>query len=261
MEYLKYLSKLDSIITSEGEAVDVFELQDNIDAFSFDNWANHFRQQYCSDDIIDTLVEGSGLTKEVFLLKFKFPDEKNDFGPGTRSGDFGELLVSDYLEYILGYSVPRERYKNKFNRNSSTQGTDVIAYKIIGEKDSSRDELITFEVKTQASKGTSENRLQDAVNDSYKDEIRKGETLNALKQLYIEKNRVGDALRIQRFQNKADRPYIEKYGAAAVQDAALYSENIIQSVKLNGDKRVLIVIKKNNLMKLVHELYRRAAQC
>lgn len=261
MEYLKYLSKLNNIITSEGETVEVFELNKNIDASSFDNWANHFRQQYCSDNIIDKLVEGSGLTKEAYLLKFKFPDENEDFGPGTRSGDFGELLVSDYLEYILGYSVPRERYKNKFNRNSSTQGTDVIAFKIFGEKDSPRDELITFEVKTQACKGTSKNRLQDAVDDSYKDEIRKGETLSALKQLYIEKNREDEALKIKRFQNKPDRPYVEKYGAAAVQDTAYYSTSVVQSVKLNGAQRILIVIKRNNLMKLVHELYRRAAQC
>lgn len=261
MEYLNYLKKLNSVITDEGEEVELFELEDCIPESSFNEWANHFRQQYCSDDIIDALVQGTGMTKEEYLLSQKFPDKTNDFGPATRAGDFGELLILDYFEYLLGYCGLRERYKNKLNRNASPQGTDVIAYKILGDKESSNDELIIYEVKTQATKNTSENRLQDAINDSYKDEIRKGETLSAIKQIYIEKGRLNDALRIQRFQNKPDLPYIEKYGAATVQDNIVYSESAIKSSKLNNRKRKLLVIKRSNLMKLIHELYERAAKC
>ena len=262
MEYLKCLTQLSNITTNTGEIVEVFELADDIDTSSFDEWAKHFRQQYCPDDAFDTMVRGTGLTKEQFLIQRKFPDETDDFGPGTRSGDFGELLVSDYLEFILGYSVPRDKYKIKFNRNTSMQGTDVIAYKIQGTKYSPQDELLTFEVKTQASKGTSENRLQDAINDSKKDEpIRKGETLSALKQLYFDKNELKKVMEIERFQNKPDNPYREIYGAAAVYDAAFYSPNDIKAVNLYGLKRRLIVIKRNSLMKLIHELYKRAAQC
>lgn len=260
MKYLKYLIKQDNILTDDGEIVEVYELSDNIDPTSFDEWANHFRNQYCPDGMIDMLVSGTGLTKEEYLLQTIFPDESKDFGPATRSGDFAELLVSDYLEFILGYIVPRERYKKKYNKNNSTQGTDIIALKMLSEKHSSNDEFLTFEVKAQASGGAPKNRLQDAVNDSYKDAIRKGESLNALKHIYLEKQDFDNAKMIERFQNKPDRPYVEKQGAAAIHTTDTFSESLIKKVKIK-DKIWMIVIKKNNLMNLIHELYRRAAQC
>lgn len=260
MKYLKYLTRQADIKTYDGEIVEVYELSDNIDADSIDEWATHFRNQYCPDDIIDMLVNGSGLSREEFLVKNKFPDATEDFGPGTRSGDFAELLVADYLQFALGYFVPRQRYKYKFNRNSSTQGTDVIALKMLSDKNSPNDEFVTFEVKAQASSGKPKNRLQNAVDDSYKDAIRKGESLSALKHIYLDKADFKNAKLVERFQDKPDRPYVEKYGAAAVHTTNTYSEDLIKQVKIK-DKRWMIVIKKNNLMKLVHELYGRAAQC
>lgn len=261
MKYLTFLKSLPDIITNNGDKIEVFELDSDIDESSLDEWADSFRQNYCNDEILDQLIDGTGMTKEEYLLSQKFPDKTNGFGPGTRSGDFGELLVSDYLEYLLDYTVPRERYKNKFNRSSSTQGTDVIAYKISGKTNDSNDELVTFEVKTQASGKTPQNRLQNAIDDSFKDSIRKGETLSALKQLYIEKGQYDKKQQIQRFQNKPDRPYIDKYGATAVHDSTTFSETLLKSIDLKGESRWLIVIKRENLMKLVHSLYERASKC
>ncbi|MCM1524896.1 MAG: DUF1837 domain-containing protein [Ruminococcus sp.] len=261
MRYLDFLNPLPDIITNTGNKIEVYELNSNIDEISLDEWASSFRQNYCSDAILNQLIDGTGMTKEKYLLSQKFPDKTDGFGPGTRSGDFGELLVSDFLEYILGYTVPRERYKNKFNRSSSTQGTDVIAYKISGKPNDTHDELVTFEVKAQASGKASKNRLQDAIDDSFKDPIRKGETLSALKQLYIEKGQYDKKQQIQRFQNKPDRPYIDKYGAAAIHDVTTFSEMLLKSVDLKGETRWLIVIKRENLMELVHNLYERASKC
>ncbi|HRU95886.1 MAG TPA: SAVED domain-containing protein [Ruminococcus sp.] len=261
MQYLDYLIPLPSITTDNGDKVDVFELKADIDEPSLEEWAAHFRQNYCSDDILEILIDGTGMTKEEYLLSHKFPDKTDGFGPGTRSGDFGELLISDYLEFVLGYTVPRERYKNKFNRSSSTQGTDVLAYKISGTSNDPNDELVTFEVKAQASGNAPQNRLQDAINDSFKDPIRKGETLSALRQLYIEKGKSDKAQQIRRFQNKPDNPYVEKNGAAAVHDIKNYSESVLKTVDLKGGSRWLIVIKRAELMKLVHSLYERAAKC
>ena len=258
MEYLSSLKKIEDIITDEGEIVEVFELLSNIDDVVFTEWATHFRQNYCPDNMLNLLISGTGMTKQEYLLSQKFPDAKDGFGPGTRSGDFAELIISDYLEFTLGYVVLRERYKNKFNRNSSTQGTDVIGFKLLGTKPSPDDEFITFEVKAQAS-GYAKNRLQDAIDDSYKDAIRKGETLSALKQIYIEKGNYEKASQVERFQNKPDRPYTERFGAAAVHDTTTYSEALIKKVELNGSKRWMIVIKRDNLMNLVHKLYEVAS--
>ena len=259
MKYLSELTKIGNITTKDNEIVEIFELSSNISDECLNEWATHFRQNYCADDILDSLISGTGMTKKEYLLSQKFPDASDGFGPGTRSGDFAELLISDYLEFTLGYIVHRERYKNKFNRNSSTQGTDVVGFKFVGSKPSSGDEFITFEVKAQASGTKAKNRLQDAIDDSYKDAVRKGETLSALKQIYIEKGNHEKASQVERFQNKPDRPYTEKYGAAAVHDTATYSEDLISNVKLNGSKRWMIVVKRDNLMNLVHRLYEVAS--
>ena len=261
MRYLNNLTKIKDIVTTEGDSVEVFELSTMIDDIAFNEWAVHFRQNYCQDDCLDFLIKGTSMSKQEYLLTNKFPHEKDGLGPGTRSGDFAELLVSDYLEFSLGYTVHRERYKNKINSNSSTQGTDVIAFKIVNSIPSIEDELVTFEVKAQASGKDAKNRLQDAIVDSYKDAIRKGETLSALKQIYFEKKDFEKANQVERFQNKPDNPYTEQYGAAAVHDTKTYSEELIKNIKLNGAKRWMIVIKGDNLMNLIHKLYEVAAQC
>ena len=93
MRYLDYLIQLPNIITDSGDIVEVFELKADIDDLSLGEWAAHFRQNYCSDDILESLIDGTGLTKEKYLLSQKFPDKTNGFGPGTRSGDFAELLI------------------------------------------------------------------------------------------------------------------------------------------------------------------------
>ena len=85
--------------------------------------------------------------------------------------------------------------------------------------------------------------------------------MSALKQIYIEKGNLEKASKVERFQNKPDRPYIEKTGAAAVQDSNTYSEDLIKTSKTNNDKRWMIVIRRDNLMNLVHKLYEVASQC
>ena len=136
-----------------------------------------------------------------------------------------------------------------------------MAFLVQNEKNSKYDEFVTFEVKAQSSDGRAENKLQEAIDHSYKDAIRKGESLNAVKQILIEKNRIDDAKIIERFQNKADRPYVEKYGAAAIHTSSTFSESLIKQASSTKGDRWMVVIKKNNLMSLIHKLYGRAAEC
>ena len=91
MTYLDNLIKIKDITTVEGEAVEVFELSTSIDDAAFSEWAAHFRQNYCSDELLELLVRGTGMTKQQYLLTHKFPDAKGGFAPGTRSGDFAEF--------------------------------------------------------------------------------------------------------------------------------------------------------------------------
>jgi hypothetical protein len=137
---------------------------------------------------------------------------------------------------------------------------------------SPEDTLLVYEVK--ASFSSSKNSLQDAVNDSAKDEIRIAETLNFIKRKLHSQDSLEDMKKIGRFQNPEDKPFQEIYGAALVVSNKFYnqeeltltdctsipaSKKYIDSVHPKIDKLLLLVIKGSNMMRLAHNLYKRAA--
>ncbi len=266
-QYLKWFKRLDKILTSaDGKAIEIWEFNYQLDNTVLSDWATHFRNQYCDDKYIDEYRDGDqfGKTREEYLLNRIFPDKTENFGPATRSGDFGELLIADLLEYLEDYWVPRTRYDNKTTRNSSTQGSDVLAIKLASDKDfSPKDELLVTEVKAQFSGKEAEDRLQDAVDDSNKDPTRKGESLNAIKRRYINEGNEKLADIIKRFQNPLDNKYLEEYAAAALFSDSVYDEGRIILTDCQDhterDNLRLIIIHGKNMMQLVHSLYERAA--
>jgi hypothetical protein len=264
-KHLKWLKDTGKkITTADGIAVEIWELKHKNDPAILTAWAKHFRNHYCLDAEIDELRNGTGYSREEYLLELKFPDERVKPGPSIRSGDFGEVLVADYLEYLLEFWVPRTRYGNKTIRNESTKGCDIIGIKEVATgKDSKDDTLAIFEVKAQLTGQKTKPRLQNAIDGSAKDKTRRGESLNAIKQRLYDKDERKQARRIERFQNPEDKPYKELYGAAAVFSEQLFDENLIKATKTenhpNPQELRLIVIYGEDMMKLVHELYRRAA--
>ena len=93
--------------------------------------------------------------------------------------------------------------------------------------------------------------------------MKKGFTLNAIKQHYIEKDDIQNAKKIERFQNINDNPYIEKFGAAVVADSTLFDTEVIKQTDTsnhpNNKSLSIIVIIGSNMKKLVDDLYERAA--
>lgn len=262
-KHLNWLKKASSITTSGGKKVHIFNFQHETDDSILSSWAKHFRNHYCSDDEIDLLIENTEYkTKKDFLLSIKFPDTGKGLGPSTRAGDFGEILIADYLEYQLNYWVPRTRYDRKVVQNSSTQGSDVIAFKFVKTEESANDCLAIFEVKTGLSGKKYTDTLQDAIDHSIKDNLRKAESLNAIKQRLIDRRKYSDAKKVARFQSPADRPYKDESGAAAlISSEHLISKEIESSnTSKHPDKNImLIIIHAEEFMKLVHCLYERAA--
>jgi hypothetical protein len=227
-------------------------------------WAKHFRNQYCHDDEIDDLCKGTKLSRAEYLRTIKFPDESSAPGPSIRAGDFGEVLVADYLNFVLDYWLSRTRYDRKTVRNESTKGTDIIGFKIVAPgRDDPKDALALFEAKAQFTGSTSNGRLQAAVDGSAKDEIRKAESLNAIKQRCRDRGCPADVQTVERFQNPEDRPYSEEYGAVALLSSSLFDKKDVRATTIanhpHASKLTLIVIHGPDLMPLVHELYRRAA--
>jgi hypothetical protein len=250
--------------TADGKPVRVMELKHAKDDAVLSAWAKHFRNQYCRDDQIDDLCKGTKLTRAEYLRTIKFPDESAAPGPSIRAGDFGEVLAADYLEFALKYWLPRTRYDNKVVRNESTKGTDIIGFKVVAPgRDDPKDALALFEAKAKFTGDTPNGRLQAAVDDSAKDEIRKAESLNAIKQRFLDRGRGAEVQTVERFQNPEDRPYSEEYGAVALLSSSIFSKKDIRATTTAAHpyagNLTLIVIHGPNLMPLVHELYRRAA--
>lgn len=253
--------------TKDGKKVHIFELKvDQKDTKALSAWAKHFREHYCLDAQLDAYRKGTGKSRRDYLLDLVFPDATDDFGPATRSGDFAEILVSDLLQGKYGYLVPRTRYGTKTVRNESTKGSDVIGLKLVNndpEQHSPKDTLIAFETKAQLKSKSPTNRLQDAVNDSTKDKLRLAESLNAMNRRLIDLNKFDEAEVVQRFQEPIGRPFKRYSGAAAVYCSSLYKPASVAttdcSAHENNAELRLVVVHAQDLMTLVHALYKRAA--
>ncbi|HAT2057347.1 TPA: Hachiman antiphage defense system protein HamA [Legionella pneumophila] len=274
-EHLKwFVDTGERLKSADGKEIEIWELRHEKDEVVLSAWAKHFRNHYCLDTEIDFLR--GKLTRQDYLINIKFPSITSKLGPGIRAGDFGEILVCDYLQWLLGFWVPRVRWSSKVVRDESPKGSDVIGFQFQKEDNetSSEDVLSVFESKTKFS-GSSTNRLQDAINDSAKDPIRIAESLNFIKQKLFEKREVEQAQRIERFQTPVDIPYKEIHGAVAIISDKYFNIDELASVdcsKLSKSAKskeffphpnisnlILLVIKGSDLMDLVHELYRRAA--
>lgn len=250
--------------TACGREIEIWALNPQEDAAVLSEWSKHFREHYISDSDLPFMAGGTGLDHATFLRTILFPDAKVAPGPSLRSGDFGEIIVADFIQYFLGYWCPRElRYQDRWNRNDSTKGCDVIGFKFANEENPGpADELFIFESKSGMST-TDANRLQDAINYSIKDRLREGMSLNAIKRRFFDRGEMGDARKVERFQNQADRPFCRINGAAAILDEAVFAGTDFTAtdgaVHFNQENLRLLVIRGPSLMKLVHALYERAA--
>lgn len=263
--YLSYLTQSSTILkAASGQPIALWELAIPKDEACLKEWAFRFRQHYCADAELEQLYCESGMTKSNYLTSFVFPDASTAPGPSIRSGDFAELLISDFVEFMLGYWVPREKYGEKGSRNESAKGVDILGFKVIVEgAHSPDDELISFEVKAQLTGAPYSGRLQNAIDDSSKDYTRAGATLHAARRRSLRANDPEKAALIGRFQNLTDRPYKLLFGAAAVLSDASFDVQGVASSSTDNHMRSaslrLMVVKGTELMKLVHTLYERAA--
>jgi hypothetical protein len=263
--HIQWLVDSGEIITlPNGQTVEVWDLKHEASDLILSEWASHFRNHYCADADLPDLIDGTGLSNKECLLNIKFPDASAAPGPSIRAGDFAEILIADFIEFLLGYWCPRElRYDAKWSRNESTKGCDVVGFKFAqAQPGHPNDEMFVFESKA-AFTGRPRNRSQDAVNDSIKDHIREAYTLNAVKQRFLERKDKAKAGAVARFQNIVDKPFRRINGAAAVLDQVTFDATLLGQTNTAGHQNLanlrLIIIRGLNLMNLVHALYERAA--
>jgi len=250
--------------TKDGAEIAIWTLNHVPNAMILSAWAKHFRNHYCDDKQIDLLRKGTSHSRAEYLLQLKFPDASKSPGPSIRSGDFAEVLIADYVEFLLGYWVPRTRYDDKTVRNESKKGSDVLGFRFQrADKWSPSDTLLIFESKAQLSGKKAGSIMQEAIDHSAKDELRKAESLNAVKQRLINRNETERVEWVERFQNQEDRPYKSLYGAAAIFTSEIFDEAVLKtsdaSTHPHKPRLSLLVITGPKLMELVHQLYDLAA--
>lgn len=255
--------KGETLNTSCGKEVRIYNFRhESLDEKIFSDWARHFRNHYCSDQKIG-ILKPPKMSNTEYLTTLKFPDKSKPPGPSIRSGDFCEILIADFFEFMEEFYFSRTRYDSKMVANESPKGTDVIGLKRVSTQAGSDDELLICEVKAALSENRNKNVLQEAVDHSEKDEIRLAESLNAMKQRLFDRGQMSEVSDVERFQANVDSPYKTKYVAAAVISNSSFDGELLKESDTSEhnyqDNLELVVLKGDKLMKLVHKLYEVAA--
>lgn len=243
--------------TTDGKQVRIINFNHEQDDEILKNWALHLRRHYVSDSDLESTSSLMGMSSGDFLRDIKFPNNTG-FGPRVRSGDFSEILVADYIQFLMNYYIPRTRYDNKPTPNNSTQGTDILGFKMVGNEEDINDELITCEIKAtlRRRKNTA---FQEAINDSKKDfETRLPFALNATHQRLKERGELDSLPIIERFMNKTGgSPYKHITGAFLVCSNNCWDDQ--QLISSNADhpnsNLVLLAFAGDDLMDLANKLY------
>ena len=81
---INWLSKLAEISTTEGEEIEVWNLNHQQDPAVLSAWAKHFREHYCPDAMIDILRDGTPHSRAEYLETLIFPDAREAPGPSIR---------------------------------------------------------------------------------------------------------------------------------------------------------------------------------
>ncbi len=245
--------------TSDGREVRVINFNHQQDDALLSEWASHLRRHYCSDEDLTANSTSMEMSRADYLRDVKFPNNEG-FGPSVRSGDFSEILVADYIQFLMNYHVPRTRYDRKATPNSSTQGTDILGFKFAENGIAGNDELITCEVK--ASLRNVGNSLQDAITDSKKDyETRLPIALNATLQRLKDRGETEAIRTVERFMNKTSNPYRQITGAFLVCSNNCWTDNLVtdsDSSDHPNENTFFLAFTGTDLMDLANRLYETA---
>lgn len=101
--------------------------------------ANHFVGE-------STIMQLGGYKKSAEILKNSLPTNKR-----TQSGDFGELLATEFVDSQTGYTVPIKKLRWKSDRQMPMHGNDVLG---MNYKTSPR-QVLKCECKSRANFGNS----------------------------------------------------------------------------------------------------------
>lgn len=261
-KYINWITEEKGVVFEDNTPLKCYTLDYTLDDDVFDDWALHIRKHYIPDDELTESLNINSLSAEEYLRQFIIPQKTDEFGPSSRSNDITEILISDILEFIYGYKVPRCKQQNRSGKTQSEHGTDIIAYRF--HKDiktpSKNDELIAAEVKAQLTSNDA-NSIIDAANDSKKDEHRFAHTLDYYRKKLKYIGNVSESKEVARFQQKTENDYKVTFIGAAVSSQLDIPDKVIMGITgeqlcIKSNQKIFYIHGKK-LMDLTHEIYER----
>lgn len=261
--YVKWFITEHSVCLEDGVPISCYKLDYSVDDTLFDEWALHIRRHYESDADLKNSLSDTGLSAEEYLKTYVIPQKSDPLGPASRSNDFTEIMISDLIEFVNGYTVPRCKQYNRSGKTNSAHGTDILAYRFTDPSHvpSVKDELLAIEVKAGLSSDKYE-PIEKAVIDSHQyDDVRYAHTLNFYRKSLREKQQHQQADEIARFQKKSEHDFKLTFIAAAVISRENIPSNTIVGVRgdhlaLRSTDKIFLVHGKK-LMALAHQIYER----
>lgn len=260
--YIDWIAEEKGITLKDGIPLETYCLNYTLDDKVLDDWALHIRRHYESDDELAESLAIKKIAVEDYLKEEVIPQKKDALGPAARAGDITEILISDILQFVLGYHSPRYKQANRSGKCNSEHGTDVFAYKFFrtDKKCDSKDELIAAEVKAILS--TSDHSvITNAVRHSLKDHDRVSRTLNHMRKKLKSMGHIDESRDIVRFLNPAEDPYKTTFYAVGVSSEDVIVGNVIIDVSGNDlalqANHKLFYVHGKDLMDLTHNIYDR----
>ena len=255
-----------AVTLEDGVPISCYRLDYSVDEDIYCEWALHLRQHYESDDELKESIEVTGMSLEDYLRTHVIPQKTDGFGPTARSNDFTEIVISDLLEFIHGYTVPRCKQRNRSGKTQSEHGTDILAYKFSksSKKPNGKDVLLAVEVKAGLS-SDKYSPISDAVADSHKfDEVRHSFTLNYYRKKLLSIGNHEQAHEISRFQQKSEHDFIITYVAAAIINKSKIDNDVIigirgEDLELRQNNKIFLIHGKK-LMDLAHNIFERCTK-
>ena len=272
-KYLKWIVEEEGINFEDykqSEKLKCYRLSYSKDDTILDDWALHIRRHYERDSDVKESAASHNQSVEEYLNVYDVPQkEERPLGPVARSTDLAEILVADIFEFIYKFKVPRVKLMERFGKNNSQLGTDIIAYKFDkGLKEpNEKDVCIAIEVKALLNgktPGEAAKTIEEAVKDSKLDEYRFGITIDASRKRCKRFGMKSRAQELARFQVETEHPYRMVYIGAAVTSLSNIEENVIVGAKgedlLFKTNQYALYIHGTDLMALAHEIYERCTK-
>ena len=255
-----------TVTLEDGVPISCYRLDYAVNENIYSEWAKHLRKHYESDDELKESLETTGMPVESYLRAHVIPQKSDAFGPTARSNDFTEILISDLLEFIQGYTVPRCKQRNRSGKNQSEHGTDILAYRYIeaSKEPKATDELLAIEVKAGLSSAKYD-PITDAVIDSHKyDAVRHSHTLNYYRKKLRSINNHIQADEISRFQKKSEHDFIITYVSAAIISREHIVNDVVvgirgENLELRQNNKIFLIHGKK-LMELAHDIFERCVE-